>query len=74
MDHQCKKCGDYYACREDCEPTTFCDACAQSIVARMEEMTPQLPNAITRKRGVEILNALQKELYDKPLHPIDPGY
>lgn len=66
MDHQCQKCGDYYGCRPECEPTTFCDTCAQTIVARLEEITPEPPNAITRERGVEILNALQKELYDRP--------
>lgn len=66
MDHQCQKCGDYYACRDDCDPTTFCDTCAQSIVARLEEMTPEPPTAISQERGAAILNALQKELHDRP--------
>lgn len=64
--HHCEKCGDSYTLRDGCEPTTFCDTCAQSIVARLEEITPEPPREITYECGVEILNALQKELFDRP--------
>lgn len=66
MDYQCKKCGEYYDCPFECEPTTFCHSCAQSIISHLEGMVPEPPNAITWEHGVKILNALQKELYDQP--------
>lgn len=62
-DHQCQKCGETYTCRPECDPTTFCDDCAQTIIARLEELTPKPPKAITYEQGVKILNALQAELY-----------
>lgn len=63
MSEQCRKCGEEYSLRPECEPTTFCDLCAQTIIARLEEIVPEPPSAITWERGVEILNVIQKELY-----------
>ena len=59
----CKVCGDSYTLRPECEATEFCDLCAQTILARIAPMVPEPPNAITWEHGVEILNALQKEIY-----------
>jgi uncharacterized OB-fold protein len=36
MDTECKKCGRVYQLRENCEPTPFCDACAQEQINQLE--------------------------------------
>ncbi len=65
VDHQCQKCAEFYVLRSECEPTAFCDTCAQSIIARLEEIVPAPPKAITWVTGTAILNAIQKELYNR---------
>ena len=32
----CKSCGDEYELRDGCEPTKYCDLCAQKVVERIE--------------------------------------
>jgi hypothetical protein len=68
MSTQCQKCGDHYALRDGCDPTSFCDTCAQTVISNLESIVPEPPNAITYERGVEILNAIQKDIYDRPYH------
>lgn len=64
MNKNCIRCGDIYQLRGDCESTDYCDLCCQDIVFKLSQITPKPPKAITYEMGVEILNVLQKELYD----------
>lgn len=59
----CPKCHDSFYIEPDLDPTKFCNLCAQNIVERLLEITPEPPNAITYEQGVDILNAVQSELY-----------
>lgn len=60
---ECVICGDYYALRSECEPTEFCDLCAQTILYVIAPMVPKPPAAITWEMGNEILTKLQNELW-----------
>lgn len=42
MDAECKKCGSYYAVRENCEPTPFCDDCAHGEVERLSDLARRM--------------------------------
>lgn len=63
----CKKCGAFYDLREGCEPTRFCDTCAQEILESLIDIIPEPPKAITWEIGSEILTKLQNEIYSKKL-------
>ena len=62
---ECQKCGWLYVLGYGDEPTTFCHSCAQEIISKLEKITPKPPNAITWENWVEILNLIQKELYER---------
>lgn len=31
-EHTCKQCGEYYVLRQECDPTDYCDLCAQTML------------------------------------------
>ena len=62
----CHKCGDEYLLRDGHTPTVFCDPCAQTIISGLRKIVPRPPNAITWENGTQILNTIQRELYNLP--------
>ena len=65
-DTHCKRCGEFYDLRDGCEPTDFCDLCAQTILARLLEITPKPPKTIAHVTDYDrsiILRTLQEELH-----------
>lgn len=69
MDAECQKCGSYYAVRENCEPTPFCDECAHSEVERLAckiaELTQLLESADAGTQRPGAQGAERRELSDR---------
>lgn len=49
----------------DLEPTTFCNECAQRILAHIDPLVPKPPCAVTYEQGVRIVDAVQAFLYPR---------
>ena len=48
----CKSCGDEYELRDGCEPTKYCDLCAQKVVERVERELDAAWTELLRLRDV----------------------
>jgi hypothetical protein len=82
MDAECLKCGSYYAVRENCEPTPFCDECAHDEVERLSAMVDRLGNALReqnerwglcgneRRQALKAFEELNCAVDGKPLPPL----
>jgi hypothetical protein len=60
---KCRKCGTVYILRPECDPTIFCDLCAQTILEKLIEMIPMPPEKPKWSDGAELAALIQKEIY-----------
>lgn len=66
MDTECKKCGRYYALRENCEPTPFCDSCSHGEVERLQiELDKQISVTLGQMQTIRELRGQYKRLHSQ---------